>query len=102
MQHEIDAMPDSLGLAPVSILGVNATGQDADNALICQGRTLPWLQDNPQQDAWGKWNVAWRDVVVLDGENHVIAVYNLTTYDLGIPANYAYLRDLLVQAASPP
>jgi len=102
MQHEIDALPDSLGVGPVSILGVNLSGLESGNSIICQGRTIPWLQDNPQIDAWGKWNAAWRDVVVLDGENHVIAVYNLTTYGLGDPANYAYLRDLLVHAASSP
>lgn len=102
MQHEIDALPASQGVGPISILGVNGTGQESANALICQGRTIPWLQDNPQQNAWGDWNVAWRDVVVLDGENHVIAVYNLTSYNLAEPGNYAYLRDLLVQAATSP
>ena len=101
MQHEFDALPDSLGLSPISILGVNETGQESENALICQGRTIPWLQDNPTQNAWGNWHVNWRDVVVLDGENHVIAVYNLTSYNLADPANYTYLRDLLVQAATP-
>jgi len=101
MQHEIAALPDSLGLGPVSILGVNETGQESANDLMCQGRTIPWLQDNATQNVWGHWNVQWRDVVVLDGDNHIITVYNLTSNDLALAANYAYLRDLLVQAATP-
>ena len=32
------------------ILGVNAAGQEAGNALMCDGRTLPWLQDTQAAD----------------------------------------------------
>jgi hypothetical protein len=80
----------------VAILGVNAVGYESGNASITDGRVLPWLQDVPEEDVWGTWAVTYRDVVVLDEENQVRAVYNLTEHDLADPAAYAELRDLLV------
>ena len=84
---------------PIRILGVNKAGEEADNALVCQGRTLPWLQDTPAVNVWGSWRVTWRDVVVLDADNKIVRVYNLTDNDLHDPANYAELRGILVGAA---
>src|SRR5262245_6869141 len=99
MQHELDAAAGP-GMLPIALLGVNEVGQESDNEVMCDGRTLPWLQDTSQQDVWHtKWVVTWRDVVVLDAENRRIAVYNLTTHNLGDPINYATLRDLLLRAA---
>jgi hypothetical protein len=83
----------------VRILGLNAVGQEIDNALMCSGRVLPWLQDTAQQNVWGSWNVTWRDVFVLDTQNRVKRIYNLTTYDLAVPANYDTLKNILLNAA---
>ena len=96
MQLEIDAVAPP---TPVRLLGVNAAGEESGNAAMCSGRTLPWLQDTPQQNVWGSWRVEWRDVVVLDANNNVILIYNLTAHDLGNPANYSELRDALLAAA---
>ena len=85
----------------IGILGVNGIGHASGNATTCDGRTIPWLQDMPDTDAWTAWQVAYRDVIVLDEENRVVGVYNLTANDLSVPANYEALRDLLVQAANP-
>jgi hypothetical protein len=98
MQEEILAADPS---APVSILGVNAVGQESDNALNCAGRTIPWLQDQANEDAWALWGVTWRDVYVLDGENRLVAIYNLTSKDLANPANYAELKALILSAVPP-
>jgi hypothetical protein len=96
MQAEID----STGTAkPVRILGVNAVGQESDNALICEGRSIPWLQDTGAQNVWSSWQVNYRDVVILDAENRVLEVYNLTQHDLAQPANYTELKDILSAAA---
>lgn len=92
---------ENLPLA-VHILGVNAAGHEAENAAICAGRQLPWLQDTPEQNCWAAWGVEWRDVVVLDTENHVLEVYNLTGHYLDDPANYNALKAILVAAASAP
>ena len=82
----------------VRILGVNAAGQESGNSVACVGKQLPWLQDTAAVSAWTLWDVTWRDVVILDGANRKVAVYNLTTHDLSDPTNYLQLKGLL-QAA---
>lgn len=84
---------------PIHLLGLNAIGLEAGNPTITAGRTLPWLQDVPGEDAWTKWNVVWRDVVVLDAENRKVAVYNLTVHDLADAANVAELKQILVDTS---
>jgi hypothetical protein len=99
MQAELDAM----GLpVPVAIAGVNAAGHESGNDLATDGRSLPWLQDDAASDVWGLWDVDFRDVVVLDPDNRVTAVYNLTSNDLGNPANYEALKARIVEAAGGP
>lgn len=63
------------------------------------GRDLPWLQDDAQVDAWGAWEVEYRDLVVLDRENRPVGVFNLTEHNLQVPAEYAALRDMLLGVA---
>jgi hypothetical protein len=96
MQAEIDAE----GAAAVEVLGVNAAGQEAGNATMVAGRALPLLQDVASVDAWGLWDVTARDVVVVDPFGRAHAVYNLTGHDLAVPANYAALKQLLLDAAA--
>ena len=48
---------------------------------------------------WTSWSAAYRDVQIVDRENHRVAVYNLTEYDLGEPSNYEALRAMLIEAA---
>ncbi len=92
MQQEI--LADEPG-STTRILGINAAGHESANGLATADVTLPWLQDTPAADAWGLWDATWRDVVVLDAENRVVAVYNLTSNDLGQPANYEALLALI-------
>jgi|SRR5262245_20978436 len=96
MQGDIDTVATA---RPVRIFGVNQSGQERDNALACQGRSLPWLQDSPSVNVWQSWHVTWRDVIVLDSDNKIIRIYNLTDNDLSISAKYAELRGILVTAA---
>ncbi len=63
------------------------------------GLPLPWLSDTKRQDAWHRWDVTWRDVIVTDERNRRVAVFNLTDHDLDFPEEYAALRDLLLDAA---
>jgi hypothetical protein len=86
----------------VHILGVNAAGAEGGNAAICAGRHLPWLQDTVADSVWTSWGVAYRDVFVLDPENRVERIYNLTSFDLSVPANYDTLKAILTTAASEP
>ena len=74
---------------------MNEVGHEAGNALVAEGRELPWLQDadlnaNSLSDVWTEsWDITFRDVVILDGQNKVVSVYNLTSHDLGNPDNFA-------------
>jgi len=86
---------------PIRILGVNASGEAAGNAAMCAGRVLPWLQDQKPPDAWHLWQADFRDVIVLDDENKVVSIYNLTIHNLTDSTNYAQLRTILLTAAGP-
>lgn len=96
MQQELDAAAPA---RPIRILGLNAIGEESGNVLVCAGRSLPWLQDTSAQTVWQRWQVTWRDVIYLDGANNVLGTYNLTQHDLAVPANYAALRQMLLDAA---
>ncbi len=85
--------------APIRILGINAIGQETGNDLIVNGRAIPWLQDVDGQKVWDAWGVSYRDVFVLDAQNRVAAVYNLTEHNLQIAANYDSLESLLLRVA---
>lgn len=86
----------------VQILGVNAAGAEEGNPYIEDGMFLPWLQDTYEDDVWGLWQVSFRDVIILDGQNRLFAVYNLTDNNLLDPASYQELYSLLVAAAGAP
>lgn len=96
MQRELDVL--SLPV-PVRIFGINAAGHEVGNAVITRGRALPWLQDTEDQDVWGRWRVRWRDVRIVDASNELVAANNLTSHDLGDPANYAHLKWMLEDLA---
>ena len=85
----------------IRISGINAPEQESGNAGMCAGRVLPWLQDTKAANVWGRWQVDFRDVVVLDDENKVVTIFNLTVNNLEKPANYDSLRTILITAAGP-
>lgn len=91
--------------SPVSIeiLGVNDTTASTSfqNSLITAGRTMAWLQDTPEAAVGARWNVEYRDVVILDSSNRVAAVFNLNPpYDLAQETNRTALKNLLLTVAN--
>ena len=94
MQQDFDAE----GL-PIQIHGVNEVGYDGGNTSISSGRSTPWLQDDADHLVWDDWDVSFRDVYILDGENRLIAIYNVTTHALSDSANYQELEDIFRAAA---
>ena len=95
MQKEIAAeFPD----AGIQILGVNEVGHEGSNGTNCEGRDLPWLQETSDDPIWDVWAVTYRDVILLDGENEVYGVYNLTEHTLAYEPSYDALKALLLQA----
>lgn len=96
MQTQLDAEHPELA---IQLLGVNEEGHEGGNTLVCTGRDIPWLQDTVETDWWGTWDPAYRDVIILDAEGELAAIYNLTDKPITEDANYLELYDLLVELA---
>ena len=92
---------------PVS--GCSGTTYSNGNSTITALGDIPWLQDvdnnsNCTSDVWyDSWLVSHRDVIILDGNNVQVGVFNLTTNPLGAPpnGNYDALKQMLINAATP-
>jgi hypothetical protein len=95
MQEELDF----LGV-DVHIYAVNADGYESGLEDISALGDLPVLQDTEEEEVWLSWEVVWRDVYILDDENALVDVYNLTTYPLAVEANYEELKAMFIAAAS--
>jgi hypothetical protein len=107
LQDELELEYPDLG---ISIVGVNQVGyggctpeqedwECSGNAAMCLERDLPWLQDQAEILVWNTWGVTYRDVMVVDPDNRLVAIYNVTDHNLSIPGEYAGLRALLLSAA---
>lgn len=89
----------------IHILGINEWGQEVGNADATNGKQIPWLQDvdgnqDDESDVWmNSWPVNFRDVAIVDATNVMVDQYNLSTYDLSQPADYATLRQKLIDLA---
>jgi len=94
MQTEFDSMPNNPN---IHILGVNQVGQESQNELNCEGRDIPWLQETATSLVWVPWDVVYRDVVLVDGNNKRVAAFNLTDNSLAVAANYEALRAMLLE-----
>ncbi len=90
------------GYGDIQLLGVNGIGHESGNSLATEARDLPLAQDTLEVNAWGLWQVTWRDVVILDRANVMVAVYNLTEHNLSLPAEYAGLKSLLLEVQALP
>ena len=102
MQDELDADHGDLN---IEILGINGLNNHLGNGLATATVDVPWLQDvdsdnDGQSDVWGNLLAYdWRDVVILDSENEVVSVYNLTQNGLEDSENYEELKNIFISAA---
>jgi len=90
---EIDALDLPV---EVRIHGINEIGQESGNASACLGKDIPWLQEVPAHPVWTTWAVRYRDVVILDENNEVVGIYNLTDHNLGDPEAFEALKTMLI------
>ena len=88
-------MQGEIGSA-AAIVGLNEAGFESGNDTITEGRDLPWLQDTAETDVWAAWAIEYRDVVVLDEDNRLLTVVNLTEEDLAEDDAYDALKAWLV------
>jgi hypothetical protein len=95
MEAELAAEHPELSVA---LLAIDAAGHEVGLPDVAKTADLPCLQDTVKDDVWGSWIATWRDVYVLNADNEVTAVYNLTTHTLSDAANYATLETLLIEA----
>ena len=86
----------------IHLLAVNAAGYSSGLGAMSAEGDLPLLQDHPDVNAWDRWGVEYRDVVILGRSNERLGAYNLTEHNLDEPANYAALEQLLTDAAASP
>ena len=85
----------------MDIVVVNLPGLESGNDDLFAATLLPVVQDDAVANVWTNWGATWRDVYVLDPDNRVTEVFNLTTYDLSDAANYEALYGLFVDAGAP-
>ncbi len=106
----MDTLASELGLSHpglnIEILGVNDWALGDGNDAVSEGRDTPWLQDvdvdgNGESDIWEQWDVAFRDVVILDANNEKVEAYNVTVHNLSDPQNYDTLRQMFINSAVP-
>ena len=97
MQEEILAANPA---SRIRIRAVNDFGHESGVAGAAGvDRTLPILQDTAEVGAWGLWGVAYRDVVILDGDGNALGRFNLTTHNLAFLGDYETLLASLRVAA---
>ncbi len=83
----------------IELMGVNLQNHQQFNYKIPAGLTLPWLQDTPQENVWGKWATDFHDLRIVDATGRLYTNYNLTTHNIALSANYQELRNLLLAAS---
>ena len=96
MQGELDAERHELD---IQILTVNEVGYESGLDDMAALGDLPLLQDTEEVLVWEAWEVTFRDVHILDGDNFLYGVFNLTTYSLAVDENYEALKALFIAAA---
>lgn len=81
----------------LQIIGINQFGFEESNDIITDGRDLGWLQNTEDINAWDLWDVAYRDVYILDQDHKLQVVFNLTENDITNPNTYEALKDIFIQ-----
>ena len=106
MQNELEAEYPQYD---IQILAVNQIGYGSYTSLVASLGDIPMIQDNTTDNIWNTWHALtpnpsaqpYRDVHILNADNEIVDTYNLTTYNLGSAQNYATLKQMFVDAATP-
>ena len=97
LQAELDAAGPAV---PIAIVGVNFTGAEAGTPAVTTNTDLPWLQDTVTESVWLLWGAGDKDIFILGSSNEEVALYNVGANDLGVPANFEALKQLLLDTAA--
>ena len=78
-------------------------GAESGVSLIPTSNNLPIVNDEASLNIWSNWGGIWRDVFILDQQNEIYAVYNLTQNNLapgnGVCANGTSTNQIDCEAA---
>ncbi len=96
MQNEITSEYPDLA---IKILSINQIGAENGVEVFNETHALPMVNDNATDEIWVQWDSQWRDFYILNRQNELLEVYNLTQNNLNDPLNYQELKQKLVLAA---
>ena len=96
MQNEISSEYPEL---PIKILSINQIGAENGIESFNETHALPMVNDNTNDEIWVQWESQWRDFYILNKQNELLEVYNLTQHNLNDPLNYQELKQKLILAA---
>ena len=96
MQDEISSEYPEL---PIKILSINQIGAENGVESFNESHALPMVNDNANDEIWVQWESQWRDFYILNKQNELLEVYNLTQNNLNDPLNYQELKQKLIEAA---
>ena len=98
MQAELDANYPNLD---IEIFAINMIGTSSGASIFTSALNLPMVQDDSSLGIWSDWGAQWRDVYILNENNELVLVYNLTQYSLFNSSNYDTLMQHFIDTAQP-
>ena len=83
----------------INILSINQIGAENGTTSFTEAHALPMVNDSETDNIWVAWESQWRDFYILNRNNELIEVYNLTQHNLNDENNYNELKQKLIDAA---
>ena len=77
------------------------TGTSSGTSVFTVALNLPMVQDDSALGIWSDWGAIWRDVYILNENNELVLVYNLTQNSLFNSNNYDTLMQHFIDTALP-
>ena len=74
------------------MFAINQIGAETGTTSFDATHALPMVNDNPTENIWQKWESQWRDFYILNRNNELLEIYNLTEHNLNDPNNYQELK----------
>ena len=96
MQDELAAEYPNLN---ITILSINMIGAESGVALIPATDHLPIYNDDTNTNIWSNWGGGWRDVYILNQQNEIYTIYNLTQNNLAPGQGYCSDRTSTTEQA---
>ena len=85
----------------ITLLSINKIAAEAGIQHFTESHNLPMVQDDATLQVWNSWQGSWRDVYILNENNELVMVYNLTQNNLGNSSNYNALMSHFIDIATP-